>query len=411
MNNLAAYIACSSLSLALFWLIYRMFLRRETYFRLNRSYLLGAMLFSLLAPLLPFPAPGTFTSSLAVYLNPVTILPDPVAPLSTGHLRWMEMACIVWLTGASLFLLRFLVQVVLLVRMTRKAGSSHTDGIRIVPVDYGYSPFSFFRVIFLRREGLDEERLRVILGHEQVHIRQGHSWDLLAGGILTSLQWFNPCAWLAVRDLKTLHEYLADEGVLRSGADPSAYRQLILDEILGIRISSLASNFNMHLLKKRIAMMTTKRSPVWKKTKFLLILPSLAAALSILTAGAALTYPREGTPDTGTVKDSVYKSPEHMPAFPGGDQELVKFILTNLKYPAEALKQKIEGKVLVNFIVRKDGSIGEVKIIRGIGGGCDEEAARVVKMMPRWTPGTVKGKPVNVSLVLPIQFAAGEKGK
>ena len=102
--------------------------------------------------------------------------------------------------------------------------------------------------------------------------------------------------------------------------------------------------------------------------------------------------------------DKVLEKAEVMPEFPGGDQALFDFVSKNVVYPEEAKDKEIAGRVLVSFVVEKDGSIGEVKVVQGIGGGCDEEAVRVVKAMPKWKPGKDKGKPVRVSYVMPFTF-------
>ena len=102
--------------------------------------------------------------------------------------------------------------------------------------------------------------------------------------------------------------------------------------------------------------------------------------------------------------DKVLEKAEVMPQFPGGDQAMMKFVSENVQYPEEAKEKEISGRVLVGFIVEKDGSVNEVKIVRGIGGGCDEEAVRVVKAMPKWKPGKQDGKTVRVSYTMPFFF-------
>ena len=102
--------------------------------------------------------------------------------------------------------------------------------------------------------------------------------------------------------------------------------------------------------------------------------------------------------------DKVYEKAEVMPEFPGGEQAMINFVATNVTYPKEAMEKEISGRVLVGFIVEKDGSITETEVVKGIGGGCDEEAVRVVKAMPKWKPGKQKGKPVRVHFMLPIIF-------
>jgi protein TonB len=102
--------------------------------------------------------------------------------------------------------------------------------------------------------------------------------------------------------------------------------------------------------------------------------------------------------------DKVLEKAEVMPEYPGGDQAMMDFVAKNVQYPQEARDKEISGRVLVSFIVEKDGSIADVKVVKGIGGGCDEEAVRVVKAMPKWKPGKDKGKPVRVSYMMPFTF-------
>lgn len=100
----------------------------------------------------------------------------------------------------------------------------------------------------------------------------------------------------------------------------------------------------------------------------------------------------------------IFTIVEKMPSFPGGEKALFKYLGDNIKYPAMAKDAGIQGKVFVNFVVNETGKITNVKILRGIGGGCDEEAMRVVKSMPKWNAGKQRGKAVKVSFNLPIKF-------
>ncbi len=104
------------------------------------------------------------------------------------------------------------------------------------------------------------------------------------------------------------------------------------------------------------------------------------------------------------IEEEIFTVVESMPEFPGGPGKMLEFIATNIKYPPMARESGIQGRVFVNFVVEPDGSVSNVNIIRGIGGGCDEEAIRVVKTMPKWTPGRQRGKAVRVSFNLPVRF-------
>jgi TonB family protein len=231
---------------------------------------------------------------------------------------------------------------------------------------------------------------------------------------------------------------------LQSGISRPLYQQLILDESMGFRGNRLTHHFNVSLLKKRILMISKQKSGNWAKARYLFILPALFALLFLLSvptfSSAFLDNVKTGfgipsvpvepgamiqdkAPQGKTAKkdscnaavvkpgEEVYKVVEKMPEFQGGMKALQEFLLKNIKYPEAAKKKQTQGTVFVAFVVGKDGTIGNVKVIRGIGNGCDEEAVRVVKLMPKWIPGEEKGKPVNVVFNIPIKFMLGDKKK
>ena len=104
------------------------------------------------------------------------------------------------------------------------------------------------------------------------------------------------------------------------------------------------------------------------------------------------------------VEQEIFQIVEEMPAFPGGEAKLMEYVGKNIKYPQIARETGIQGRVFIGFVVEPDGSVSNVKLLRGIGGGCDEEAMRVVKSMPKWKPGKQRGKAVRVSYMLPVNF-------
>jgi len=107
--------------------------------------------------------------------------------------------------------------------------------------------------------------------------------------------------------------------------------------------------------------------------------------------------------DVITTND-VFTVVENPPSYPGGDEARVEFLVNNIIYPDSAKMQNIHGTIYISFIIEKNGSISNIKVLRGIGGGCDEEAVRVVKLMPNWIPGTQRGKPVRVQFNMPFKF-------
>ena len=128
-----------------------------------------------------------------------------------------------------------------------------------------------------------------------------------------------------------------------------------------------------------------------------LILMTAMAVFCQMTASAQKTV-------VSQENQKVFDTVEQMPEYPGGMPALIEFLQTNMKYPEDAQKQKVEGRVMVMFVVEKDGSITDVKVARNVFPSLDEEAVRVVNAMPKWTPGKEKGKPVRVQYTLPISF-------
>lgn len=382
-----------------------------------------------------------------------------------------------------------------------------------------------------------EENGRAILIHELAHIFHRHSWDLLLTDICLIVQWFNPTAWLLKQELRTLHEYEADDMVVKSGIDAKEYQTLLIKKVVGTRLYSMANNLNHSSLKKRITMMLKKKSNPWARLKYLSILPLAALSVAVLARpevsnklneissakvteltsiakadevksvenptsklvnvcgrvvnertgkpitgvniwvsnpsdkriiasavsqdgkftiesyeGLAITFsyigmqeqkviiPQGGTRSlTVSLREALHNIPEMMvvayapeeksypvpepeassassneseifyvvertPEFPGGMGELMKFLQRNVKYPTAAQQAGIQGKVVVEFTVKKDGSVADIKVIRSVNPELDAEAMRVISVMPKWKPGEQRGTPVDARFDLPINF-------
>jgi TonB family protein len=430
MNEIMKYLLESGCCLAALYLVFWLFLRSDTFFTVNRVYLLSAGILSAVIPLFPFEfAPGSPLAPMVVFLDPVIVTSDVIGQTALFNLRWFEVLGIIYLTGVAIFALRFAVQLVQLSLLVRHTGITRRDGMNLVLVDRGYSPFSFFNLLFIKKEYASDQRLSAVIEHERIHIRQLHTADLVVAELLTIVQWFNPFAWLLQRSVKTVHEYLADEGVLRKGIPGDDYRRLIFGQVLGVQVNNLTNNFNVSLIKNRMIMMTKSRSAKMAGLKAIFALPVLFAVVLYFSAGtnSTLSAQDKGVPvekeaqlkakQAQESSEPVYGSdpklvPDHQPEYPGGMEALGQFMGANIKYPEAAKKNGIQGTVLVCFIVNTDGSIVNAKVMKGIGSGCDEEALRVVKAMPKWKPGYMNNaKPVRVQFVLPINFKLDEKKK
>jgi TonB family protein len=231
-----------------------------------------------------------------------------------------------------------------------------------------------------------------------------------------------------------LHEYLADEGVLHSGVDLNVYSTLLFEQGTGIQINDLTNNFSKSLIKKRIIMMTKKKTTRLARAKLMIALPLALSMMMLISFSTDMFAQEEKAPPppppkkekkadkpiksdkepeiltvvekpAGQDEETIFKVVEEMPKYPGGFDAMYKFLGENIKYPEVAKKKGVSGTVYITFVVMKDGTPKSFELLRGIGAGCDEEALRVMKIMPKWEPGKEKGKPVNVQYTLPIKFS------
>jgi hypothetical protein len=211
-----------------------------------------------------------------------------------------------------------------------------------------------------------------------VHIRQKHTLDLILLEGMTIMQWFNPFIWMYRRSLKGIHEYLADEGVILKGTGISAYQKMLLDQVMGIQLNDLTNNFNQSLLKRRFIMMNRRKSGFTVLLKPLLALPVIFLVMMIFSLSGRNNALGQDPPPQPNSKDSPlppadknlddsksvtssgqeetdYLAVSQKPEFKGGEVEFIKYILENVKYPEDAKKKGITGKVYVQYVVDETG--------------------------------------------------------
>ena len=400
------------LCLIAFYLLWKLLLSRETFHRFNRVALLAVMAIAMVLPWIRLsqdvlaPAANSF-----IVLDDILVTPSGTATAqhAVHPLNMTNVATVAYFIGVVLALVWFLHSQWSLHRLFKKGRTESLPGgitLHVLPGDL--SPFSYFKHIVISE--LDyQDNPREILVHEQAHISLRHSWDVLFMGFVTLFQWWNPAAWLLCRELRQVHEYEADEAVLNQGVDAKQYQLLLIRKSVGDQLFSMANNFNYQSLKKRIRMMTINKSSRWNTLRALAVVPVIALAL------LAFANPKTETADKlvayQQAKESkdVYNSVEQMPEYPGGVVEMMKFLQRNIQYPANAAKNEVEGRVILQFVVEKDGQIGDVKVVRSVDPELDAEAMRVVKSMPNFIPGRQDGKPVAVLYTIPISFKLQSK--
>ncbi len=372
------YILKSSVCLAIFYLFYRLLLARETFHRFNRFSLLGILLLSCLLPLVEVSVKQeTEVHQTMLTLEQLLMMADAVnateagARAETATVTWIQVALLVYLAGIVFFAFRnvySLVRLLMLLKSGKKEDiGSYLPGrkerVTLIVHNCDIAPFSWMGYIVISRKDL-EENGREILIHELAHIHNRHSWDLLVADVCIFFQWFNPASWLLKQELQNIHEFEADETVIKEGVDAKQYQLLLIKKAVGTRLYSMANSFNHSKLKKRITM-------IRKRLK-------------------------------GTL---VFEVAEEMPEFPGGGMSaFMDYIKTNMRYPASAKENGTQGRVTVQFVVDEDGSIKDSKVLRSVDKDMDAEALRLINTMPKWKPGRQKGQPVAVKFTVPVMF-------
>ena len=556
MGTLLIYIMKSAVCLAVFYLFYKLLMSRETFHRFNRFSLLGLMIICSIIPFVKISIDSPTESVQAVesideLLTAPVIINSDIAP-QTNDYSAMEyiivFATAIYIIGILFFTAREIFQFRKVLNIIRKGTeedislyiNNNVKNIKLIVTDENISPFSWMNRIVISRTDL-EENGREILCHEMAHISNHHSIDLIMADICILLQWFNPASWLIKSELQNVHEFEADETVIRNGIDAKNYQLLLIKKAVGSRLYSIANSFNHSKLKKRITMMMKKKSSPWARAKYLYILPLAAVAVaafahpeisklsdeissvkvndfsaitenheventyskpnglilvegtvvddatgkaikgaSILERGSTygtisdengkfslrvtensvivvsyvgkqtcsfvasaievknmkdkpirmkdevqvtdevvvVGYEQEETPQKEDVPQAstsqngeVYMVVEQMPEYPGGISELMKYIARNIKYPADALREKKQGRVIVQFTVGTDGYTSDFKVMHSVSPSLDAEAIRVLANMPKWTPGMQRGKAVPVKYTVPVTFRLDKQDK
>lgn len=442
--NFLHYLLQVNLYLVLFYGFYRVLLAGETFHQANRAYLVAGAALSLFIPVCHSEwVRGWFVTeqvhqAVFAFYDPGQFIVRPVA--ARPGLTWGQVVALTYGLGALAVLGRFSVQAVQLGRLLRRRSLKKEDR----------GAFSFFNFLFIAP---DLRRQSAILEHERVHVRQLHSADVLLMELLAVVCWFNPVVYAYRRSLRHLHEFLADELASRYAPSKADYALLLFSQQFGVTSPPhpfTNSFFNSSQLKRRIRMLQKPRSRRTALLKYGLSAPLFGLMLLLSSAGInrhetlrevenvlsstaeVLPPPPPPAPplpqpdaavdlskavvlspalkreltrkDTIRPAEPLFTQVEQQAQFPGGFEALSRFLAQNLRYPAEAQRAFAQGKVFVQFIVEQDGRISSPGVLKGIGFGCDQEALRVVGLMPRWEPGKQSGRAVRSQFYLPIQF-------
>ena len=311
MTEFLIYQGKAAIALAVFYMFYRLLLSKETFHRLNRIVLLGTAALSFILPLcvitlkevVVVPAmTGSSEAIIGEVAETVTMVPEVSVPI------WTVVLCSIFALGAFAVLVHVVISIIGIIRMIRSGRSEALEsGKTLIITETDTAPFSWMKYIVISREDY-ESGYSQILTHEKAHIALRHSWDILFVDMITALQWFNPAIWMLKADLRALHEFEADDAVLRSGANIKEYQYLLIRKAVSKSGYSVANSFNHSTLKARITMMLNKKSSRMSAWKALYVIPLVGISLAA-TAETRVDYryedqQPEAVVDTLKAKDS-----------------------------------------------------------------------------------------------------------
>jgi len=430
------YLLLVNFYLLLFFGFYALLLRKETFFQLNRVYLVAASLLSFLIPLIQ----ADWVTNLfitqqvqrTVYGGTLMLnmSPEFVVSGKSSGITFGEIANAIYITVTLFLIIRLAWQLLVLKKAINEPSPS--------------AAYSFFKKISL---GEKVSQSSVIAEHEAVHASQWHSVDVMIIEMVMIINWFNPVVYLYRFAIKYIHEFIADRQVIECGTDKVDYALLLLSQTFETDTHNLVTPFYNHsLLKERIKMLQKNKSRRIMLAKYglsapLFILMMILSSATVKNSKAinviskktarALQMPaadminvidnngeipaenkvadpvsnkKPATANSATQDDKVFAQVKHMPEFPGGLQAFGKFLSDNIRYPKADHDNRVSGKVFCTFIVEKDGTLSNIKAVRAPSAAMGAEAVRVLTRSPKWKPGAQNGHWVRVSYTVPISF-------
>ena len=405
-----------AVTLTLLYSLYRLLLRQETFHRLNRAVLLAILVVSPLLPLVPL-----HTDEPTAMDSVLTRIEEPLMSLSsdannadatianqesenTASGLWVRYCAYIYIVGVAVALTVYMFRLLTLMRVIRR---SQRITHPIVPKDVHLmldmrikQPSSWMHWIFIGPIDL-KQNAETVLRHELAHVRMKHSWDVVLCDLTCRLLWCLPFAWMLRQDLVDVHEFQADEAVLQGGVKLEDYEHLLVRKAVRTQALPIMNTLRRGAVKKRFAMMHSRRSSRWSRLKLLYLVPALVACLwvsaqaeeykvylngklwaslkadTFLIDGRPVTREEMDAIDPATIKSinvlhsqktvaietepEVVMEADQMPQFPGGDAAFKQYMAHHLRYPKAAAENGVNGTVKVQFIVETDGRITHVQ--------------------------------------------------
>ena len=453
-----------AVTLTLLYSLYRLLLRRETFHRL-------ILMLSPLLPLVPLhtDTPTAMDAVLTRIEEPLMSLPSDenaagnalAAQESEGATSglWLRYGAYIYIIGIAVALATYLFRMLSLVRVIHRSRRiAHPivpDNVHLMLDMRITQPSSWMHWIFIGPIDL-KQNAEAVLRHELAHVRLRHSWDVVLCDLTCRLLWCLPFAWMLRQDLVDVHEFQADEAVLRGGVTIDEYEHLLVRKAVQTQVLPIMNTLRRGALKKRFAMMHSGPSSRWSRLKLLYLVPALAACLWVSAQaeeyntylnGKLVTQEELVAIDPSTIervdvihsqkKVLIETAPEpfdivdQMPRFPGGDAAFNQYMAQHVRYPEVATENGVEGTVTVKFIVEADGRITHVQAVDSPSDEADakvyaygpsdkqpsededdeghralrEAAEELFRGMPPFEPGRQSGKPVRVQLTKKVIYA------
>jgi beta-lactamase regulating signal transducer with metallopeptidase domain len=353
MDNLIVYLLKVSAGTVILYLFYLVFFSMDSFHRRNRIALLSVLLLPLVMPLLRVfnfsagtaivPSSGTIYNIISSENQISAAVSDKISSVNVNSiLDW------IYLSVAAVFLIRTMISVSGTLKIIRKGMVCRRTFPRIVISESGHPAFSFFPYAVIPRKVFESDDYQDILEHELVHIRQGHTFDLLLCELVIALQWFNPFVWLIRKSMILNHEYLADNSSVKSVINKKTYQYRLLNIPADIRTIPLAHSFTSSI-KKRLVMINKKPTRNIAAVKAVLSLPVVAILLILFSF-------KPGTPSSdGDIQKPVLSE--------ASAKDFYRFIFENIRYPEEARNSCDTGHIYVVVKIRKGGIVEDTRAI------------------------------------------------
>jgi beta-lactamase regulating signal transducer with metallopeptidase domain len=431
----------SSISLSVLLLFYHLILEKEKMHRFNRFYLLFSLVFSCAIPFITIEISTEIIQSVKNQSNILFSQGNSQIIKETNYTTY----CLWTIYGIiTLFCsIRFIRNILKITSKIKTNTIIDYHNAKLVLVPEKTLPHTFLNYIFINQDDYKTRNIEAELyAHELTHVRQMHTLDILFIEILKTIFWFNPIFIFYKKAIQLNHEFLADEFVIQSYENIPFYQSLLISKASVSQPLYLVSNLNFLVTKKRLLMMTKNTTTTKAMLKQIALIPVFTAlfyCISIKTvamekSSSHLILTKSGLSKSDVVKeklpnkkasfqkanalktntiaskkttiDSITPATNTIreitqPEFPGGILAFYKFIATNFKVPSEL---KGSGKVILTFMVEKDGSLTEFEILKDLGFGTGEEVIRVLKLSPKWIPGKENNELVRVKYSLPVQI-------